>query len=183
MAFKKTVEIINVSAASEVKTGKTPYKVIEVAFKCDGKVEGKKLVSFANEQIFALAQTFKQGDLLDVALEKDKNGYWQWIEAVKSGSQESAAPSVEYNPAPTTKPAVSGRVTGSNYETAEERKVKQRNITRQFSINASLEYLALSKAKDLGLDAVLEIAKRFENHVYSTDPIQDLVDMAFDIPI
>ena len=184
MVFSKTIEIINVGTPVEVRTGKTPYKTIEIAFKSEGKVEGKKLVSFSNEQVFKQVQELKQGDIVTIELEKDKNGYWQWTSISMAGTETTGGTPTSETQSPTvqTNKNVSGRVTGSNYETPEERKNKQLNIVRQFSINAALKFYELRKEK-CSIGDIKELAEDLVGFVYQTDPVQKLVNMTDDIPL
>jgi len=190
MAFNQTIEIIDVSPAEEVKGAKSTYKTTQVAFKDEtGKVDGKKLLSFKGENVFAQVLRLQRGDKVTVAKEKDAQGYWQWI-GINSGSAESAPAkgAVVDSPAPARANPVSGngtgRVTGSNYETAEERKVKQRYIVRQSSISAALTFAELTKMPKPSIDSILDVAKEFESYVFGDNvPNEAVINMPDDIPV
>lgn len=192
MAFSSTIEIIDVGTPqSAVNTRGKTYKYVDVAFKGeDGGVEGKKLVDFNNEDVFKAIQNYKKGDVVTVAKDKDKNGYWQWT-AVQSGdvgqrtqSGPAPAPSRSAGISAVSGSAAGGRVAGSNYETPEERKIKQRFIIRQSSITNAIELLTNSKGK-LAVENVVEVAKQFEDYVYSPvveEKIADINRLENDIP-
>lgn len=75
----------------------------------------------------------------------------------------------------------STRVTGSNYETKEERAARQVYIIRQSSISSAIDLLKDSKPT---VEGVLNVAKQFEEYIFSektgVDAINDLDD---DIPL
>ena len=77
------VEIVNVTPPQFVKTAKGGYNVLEVAYKSDGKVTGKKLMDFASKAAFDLLLNAKQGEVFDVESEKNDKGYFDWIPALK----------------------------------------------------------------------------------------------------
>ena len=81
-----TIEVVSVSPVSKVPTkqGKS-YDVIEIAYKKDGKIEGKKIMSFVNPTVFKTVQNLTQGEVVSVTTEKNEAGYWQWT-AISTGS-------------------------------------------------------------------------------------------------
>ena len=85
------------------------YQSIEVTYKNpQGQAQSKKLMSFANPDVFKATQDWNKGDVIEVATQKDAKGYWQW-----TGIGADAVASAEASsPVPTTKTAT--RVTGSN---------------------------------------------------------------------
>lgn len=157
--FTKKIEIVDIGSPTLVNTGKKPYNVIEVAFKEDGKIGGKKLLSFQNEQIFLDIQKYKRGDFLAVQTEKDDKGFWQWVSiSVENGGAAAGSKATE---------AKTGRVVGSTYETAEERKIKQRYIVRQSSITAALSFAELIKMSKPSVQSIIGMAQEFEAYVFS----------------
>lgn len=172
------VEIISVSAPQTVptKNGKS-YQAIEVAYKKDGKIEGKKIMSFASPAVFKAVQNCVQGDFVTVTTEKNEAGYWQWESIDKSeGTIPPATQSAAAQGGGTSKS------TGGNWETKEERAARQVMIVRQSSLGHSVALLG-SKAK---VPEVIEVAKEFEAYVMGTEPksaTQELMDMENDIPM
>ena len=76
--------------------------------------------------------------------------------------------------------SVGARVTGSNYETKEERAARQVYIIRQSSLSTAVELLGQGKS----VADVIATAKQFEAYVFSkaegVDAINELQD---DIPV
>ena len=138
------------------------YQMIEVAYKNEnGQIQQKKLFSFRNPDVFKSAQTWEKGQAVHVQAEKNEKGYWEWI-----GLGEAAANS---SPAPTTsKPSGNTRVTGSNYETKEERAARQVMIVRQSSISSAVSALTASNNVPSSED-ILSLAKQFEDFVMGNE--------------
>lgn len=170
------IEIQDVSRSDSTgKNGKS-YGVLQVAYRADGKLQEKKLMSFSNPQVFKHIEGLKKGDSVNVKTEKDGNGYWQWT-AIESAEAVSK---------PTT-PASGGatRVTGSTYETPEERAIKQKYIVRQSSLTTAIQILGVG-AKSLNVDDVISMAEKLENWVFRVDlpkvATPSIEDMEDDIP-
>jgi hypothetical protein len=168
------INIVDVGAPNThaAKNGRS-YQSIEVTYKNDqGQVANKKLMSFSNPSVFNHIKGLAKGDSLNVQTEKDANGYWQWTGI---GGENEVAQSK-----PATQNATGGRVTGSNYETKEERAARQVYIIRQSSLSTAVELLGQGKS----VDEVIATAKQFEAYVFSQstgiDAINELED---DIPL
>jgi len=138
------------------------YQMIEVAYKNEnGQIQQKKLFSFRNPDVFKSAQTWEKGQAVHVQAEKNEKGYWEWI-----GLGEAAA-----NSSPTStasKPSGNTRVTGSNYETKEERAARQVMIVRQSSISSAVSALTASNNVPSSED-ILSLAKQFEDFVMGNE--------------
>jgi hypothetical protein len=184
--------LIKVGSPVFTKTARGGYNTIEVAYSRDGKVEGKKLLDFVVPETFKAIQNFKADDAIVVTAEKkagnDGKEYWQWVSV--SPSDGSQAPvsggGVGTNRVESGAKPPPSRVTGSNYETREERAARQKYIVRQSSITAALTLLGLQKAKDPSVDGVIEVAKQFEKYVFATD-VEDAMkainELEDDIPV
>ena len=151
------------------------YQSIEVTYKAEnGQVANKKLMSFSNPSVFNHIKGLAKGDTLNVTTTKDANGYWQWTGI--GGDNEVAQQ-------PATKSSQPTRVTGSNYETKEERAARQVYIIRQSSISSAVELLGTGKS----VDEVLSVAKQFEAYVFAKDPNPtkevNFDDLEDDIPV
>jgi hypothetical protein len=170
------IEIVNVTGPTHVPNAKGGYHVVEVAYKQDGKITGKKLVDFNNPELFALVTNLEVGKFYDIASEKNARGYWDWtaIAEVEAPSEKAAAPAPKGRPG---RPAGSGggRVVGNTYETHEERALNRAAIVRQFSINAAIEF-----DKSAELDETLKTAAAIEDHVYADLPsrMNEILSMA-----
>lgn len=156
------------------KNGRS-YQSMEVTYKNDsGQVQSKKLMSFSNPDVFKQAKEWKKGDVVDVNTQKDDNGYWQWVsiglDAIAQASTSSSSPKA------TT------RVTGSNYETKEERAQRQVMIVRQSSISSAITALT-AEGKRPSVAEILGMAKEFENFVMDNNSSDSVADMEDDIPL
>lgn len=160
------VTVIDVAQETlSAKNGRT-FQQLVVSYKNDkGMAQAKKLVSFANPDLFKAAKTWAKDQIINVkTVKNDKTGYWDWVglegEAVAT-SKESATPT---------------RVTGSNYETKEERAARQVYIIRQSSLATAVDLLG----QGASTDTVIETAKVFEAYVLGNPGSFD--DLADDIP-
>jgi hypothetical protein len=148
------INIVDVGAPNThaAKNGRS-YQSIEVTYKNDqGQVANKKLMSFSNPSVFNHIKDLTKGASLNVSTTKDANGYWQWTGI---GGDETA-------PTSDAKPATGGRVTGSNYETKEERAARQILIVRQSSLSSAVDLLGPGKS----VEDVIATAKQFEEYVF-----------------
>jgi hypothetical protein len=158
------------------KNGRS-YQSIEVTYKAEnGQVANKKLMSFSNPSVFNHIKSLTKGAVLNVTTTKDAAGYWQWTGIGDDNVSETTTQ---------TKPASTGggRVTGSNYETKEERAARQVYIIRQSSLSTAVDLLGTgAKVAD-----VIATAKEFESYVFAKDPNPtkevNFDDLEDDIPV
>jgi hypothetical protein len=166
-----TIEVLAVTSTTK-PTAKGSYTQLDVAYKRDGKTEGKKIMSFGNSKpAFETLKNAKTGDVLTITSEKNEtSGYWDWLNASAGGAPAAAS----YTPSASPK---------STYETAEERAKKQVYIVRQSSISAAVDLLKTDK-KTPEVNEVLAVAKQFEAYVFDTATPQtlDIAEMQDDIP-
>ena len=177
------VNVVDVSNLNThtAKNGRE-YQSVEVMYKNDqGQAQNKKLMSFANPSVFKAAQAWNKGDVVHVSTEKDTNGYWQWTavggadDTTDTGG--SSAPAAQGNAA---KPAT--RVSGSNYETKEERAARQVMIVRQSSLSNAVATLGIEGSKATAND-VISLAKLYESFVLGfVSNTPDITDEPSDIP-
>lgn len=158
------------------KNGRS-YQSMEVTYKGEnGNVSSKKLMSFSNPEVFNTAKSWQKGDAVNVNAQKDDNGYWQWVGILGEGESSPVAQASSSTPSKSS----STRVTGSNYETKEERAQRQVMIVRQSSISSAVNVLT-AEGKQPTVAQVLGMAKEFENFVMGT--ASSVADMEDDIPI
>jgi hypothetical protein len=180
-----------VKTPATAKSGK-PYTYLELAYKGnDGKVNGKKVMPFGESRVvFESLSQAQPGEAYDVTMVKNEGtGYWDWTNAKKADGTATntvtssvAITSAERQPA--------GKVTGSNYETPEERAKKQVYIIKQSSISSAIALSAQKKVAST-VEEILGVAKQFEAYVVgletSTPPVavkvvDTLAEMDDDIP-
>ncbi len=98
-----------------------------------------------------------------VEVEQVKNGdFWEW----KSITATPATAGL----APTTTSGVS-RVTGSNYETRDERATRQVLIVKQSSLSAAVATLTPGAKAALDPKAVLALAQEYVDWVFITEGV------------
>ena len=176
-----TIEVIAEPSITKVNNSKGGYRSLEVPFKDNGKVSGKKINDIYQKDIFDSVASFKRGDRVEVGLEKEEGSdgreYWQWrqVRKLDAGTSADASPaqggvstdvgSGPVNDRETSAVPAKGRVTGSNYETPEERALKQVLIVRQSSIEQANKYLS-SVGAVYTLPILLENAERIAEWVF-----------------
>lgn len=134
------------------------YKKAEVAYKDEqGKVAGKKIMSFVNPVVFNAVSEAQSGEVFTIESEKDNNGYWQWTKATKGATSQVVA-KAPGTPSPR-----------STYETPEERAKKQIYIVRQSSVASAIQLLSSNGGKKNTPEEVINIASQFEKYVFGED--------------
>ena len=157
------------------KNGRS-YQSMEVTYKDQtGKTSSKKLMSFSNPSVFNAAKNWQKGDSVNVVTQKDDQGYWQWTGI--GGDEQVAEQPAKQSATPT-------RVTGSNYETKEERAARQVLIVRQSSVASAIAALAVGAKSSPSSADVIKYAKEIESYVYGqAQTINELSDDLDDIPL
>jgi len=180
------IEIVNVSL-STVPTAKGSYQVADVAYKnksFQDKLEGKKVMSFVNKEVFATLSNAKFGDIFEVQRSKvagkDGKEYWNWDSLGTGDGGDTSQLPAQHTPTAYTGPAKAGTVTPkSNYETSEERAARQVMIVRQSSLSTAVAILvgAADKKTVINPDTVIGVAKQLEAYVLGKDVDQPIVDL------
>lgn len=155
-----TIIDVGTPATKTASTGRQ-YQEIELMFKdSTGKPNSKKIMSF-NSDLYKAVQGLQRGALVSVQrVKNDKTGYWDWV-SIGEGVEEMA----EQRPQ-TAAPAT--RVTGSNYETKEERAARQVLIVKQSSLSTAVAALAIGAKSSPTASDVIAYAKQLEDYVLGT---------------
>jgi hypothetical protein len=167
------ITVIDVTENTKKSESGRTFQQLEVAYKNEqGQPQLKKLISFSNPNVFKAAKEWVKGDVVNVTTVKnEKTGYWDWIGLEGDGIV------AENKPASV---ATGARVTGSNYETKEERAARPVFNIRKSSLSTAVELLGQGKS----VADVIATAKQFEAYVFSkaedADAINELQD---DIPV
>lgn len=174
------IEVLS-STVTTVPTAKGSYQVCELAFKnksFQDKVEGKKIMSFAEKEAFTTLSNASMGSIFTVARAKDDKGYWKWQTVTAGSNPGAAAPAAATQ---TSGGSMANASPKSNYETADERAARQVMIVRQSSISNAVALLKTEKHTPT-TEEVLAVAIQFENFVLgkSNDPFADLDE---DVPL
>jgi hypothetical protein len=173
------INIVDVGTPStKASSNGRSYQEIEVTYKTEnGQVSNKKLMSFSNPSVFNHIKGLAKGDAVNVTTVKNAKGFWDWTGI---GNEGDAPVATQNKP---TAAQAGGRVTGSNYETKEERAARQVYIIRQSSLSTAVELLGQGKS----VDEVIATAKQFEAYVFAKDlnPTKEVNfdDMEDDIPV
>ena len=145
-----------------VKKGRSGYTKATVVYTDEkGENRTKPLMSFSNPAVFEALKDASQGDKFEIKVVKEGE-YWNW----------SAATRVDKDSTPVAKAPSGGKVVGSNYETADERKVKQLYIIKQSSISNAIEFVKYSQrdgVEPYTVGDILDIAQQFVDFVYGND--------------
>lgn len=158
-----TVQDVSVE---EVKKGRNSYQVAVVVYTNNkGENKEKKVVSFSNPAVFATVKDAKSGSKWEVEYAKD-DPYFNWAKISPVVEDANGFPTVQGKTGPT-----GGKVTGSNYETSEERAKRQLMIVRQSSISNALEYFKNTNYTTFGVTDVLGIAQEFVDFVYMDEEV------------
>lgn len=170
MSNTMQIEVI-ANPVSTVPTAKGSYQVIDLAYKnksFQDKLEGKKVMSFTNKDVFAALQKASFGDVFNVSRVKNDKGFWDWT-AVSTGSLPDSDANTTTNASVSTSSSVkTGTVVPkANYETAEERAARQILIVRQSSVSSAVELAVANKVKDP--TEIINIARQFEAYVFGKD--------------
>jgi hypothetical protein len=166
------VKILDVKA-EYVKTARGGYNKAQVAYDAGNGVKSHNIMDFANKQVYTAVVAAKPGDYFDVVTRKNDKGYDEWA-TITSVAPGAATASAAASPASGV-----SRTTGSNYETKEERAIRQRLIVRQSSLSAAVATLAPGSKTALNPDEVMELAERYNSFVFAEPK---LFEQANDLP-
>jgi len=198
MASQFQIEILTVTGPTKSTKGKNTWSILEIAYKKDGKIEGKKLVDFNNQEVFKALTGAKQGEKYEITSEK-QGEYWVWTSATKEGeaspqvsedaAETSVLPSKESEVSTGSRPA--SRVTGSNYETPEERAkrrtfewIKHRQISKQATLNTAIAILSTGD-QAVTLEQVITLSNKLQQYVTEQsyqEAVEGLKNIPDDVP-
>lgn len=164
------IEILNVTP-NKVPSKTGYYTSLEVAFKnltFQGKVEGKKIMDFAEKIAFNALVNASPGSKWDVTRVKGEK-YWTWeaVSPLNSNATTQGIPMAEVT-----------KVTKSQYETAEERAARQVMIVRQSSLSNAIALATAIGDKKATIESIIKDAMTFEAFVLGKDKptIENLQD-------
>lgn len=169
MSNQMQIEVVNVNVSTQ-PTAKGSYQIADVAYKnksFQDKLEGKKVMSFANKDVFDILTKAQFGDVFTISRVKNDKGYWDWTSVDRDGGGAVANQPVAAAPnagAAVAAPRVATPAPKSNYETAEERAARQVLIVRQSSVSSAVELAVAAKIKDP--QEVIKMARQFEDYVF-----------------
>ena len=157
---------MNITIISASVEDKGKYSLVDLAYKtAEGKVEGRKVVSFGDSApAYEVLKSAQQGESYDIKMVKGEK-YWNWVQATK---MDGSTPMVsKTNSAPSK----------GNYETPPERAERQVYIIRQSSLSTAVQFLNQNK-KGYDLQELINTAKSLQDWVMSknTSSMEDLTE-------
>jgi len=171
-----TITIVNVDVTTPA--GKK-FQCAEVVYKSEyqGKtdVKTKKIMSFANPSIYAIAKDAKQGEVYEITQEK-VGEFWNWTSMVKADGS-LAAPQNATNAATASTGRTAASSSGRDFESKDERAERQRLIVRQSAVNYAIAMLSPGAKTALDKAAVFALA---ETVVAFVTQAPSLIDMPND---
>ena len=147
---------VNVEWAGE---GRKKYGKASVEYTYNGEARRQNVMSFTNPDVFKKVQEL-QGQTVEVEVGKNDKGYSEW-RSVTTASPASGTGAGTSGSVPATT-----RVSGSNYETKEERAARQVLIVKQSSLSAAVATLTPGAKSALDVNAVLELAQKYADWVF-----------------
>jgi len=122
-----------------------------------GRNKNWKLISFSNPKVFDTLKNAKVNDVFNITTRENDKGFKEWASAEIVEESRAAVSNTLDKSAP-AKPAVV-----SQYETRDERNLRQRLIVRQSCL---AQAVACDKDLNAGIEGVLTIADRFVEWVF-----------------
>lgn len=168
------------------KTGK-PYKLVDLTYRDLGqdKVAARKVTQY--NTAFEVIKNSKAGEVYDItASKKEGSTNWDWDKAVKvddaSGNVQMPATAASADAGPTGSPSTARAAPKSNYETPEERAVKQAAINRSAAVSRAIEFLeANAQGKVFTIGDVLQVAVEFDKYIRDGVKTNAFADMQDDL--
>lgn len=178
------IEILQVKVDTKANKNGGAYQLAEIAYKNlnDGKVGGKKLMSFKDPSVFSKLAEAKMGEVFEVKSEKIGE-YWEWTHVSRAiiVSQQTSPVGNTASESATTS-SFSKTPLRTTYETPEERAKKQVYIIKQSSVSSAIALLSVGAKLPPALSDVLKTAQEICNFV-TTNKLEDMLDdIPFDIP-
>jgi hypothetical protein len=143
---------------------KAPYGKATVYYTYNGEPRKQTIVSIFNPGIFKQVNELEQGTEIEVEVIKNEDGFNQWKTLTVLGARDSAA---KATPTGTATAGVT-KVTGSNYETRDERAARQVLIVKQSSLAQAIAYFG-TDARAQSVESILEVAQTFADWVFAQD--------------
>lgn len=154
--------------------GRKKYGKAVVNYSYNGEARRQQIMSFANPDVFKKVQELT-GQTVEVEVGKNDKGYSEWRSIAIASAAAHAGSG--------TSSASTTRVSGSNYETKEERAHRQVLIAKQSSLKAAVDILTPGAKSALDANAVIELAEKLTDWVLA-QPAKDLSieGMSDDLP-
>lgn len=165
------IKVLNVDV-NDAGSGRNKYQIAEVLYDDGGDKKTFKIFSFVNPTVFKTMSGAKNGDVFTITTGKNDKGYTTWESATSGASAEA--------PAAATK-STGNTFGGRDFESKEEREIKQRYIIRQSSLSNAIAVLTTGAKSPPDEKAILDLSDKFVNYVFETADIFS-EDFPQDIP-
>lgn len=137
--------------------GRKKWGKAVVEYTYNGEARKQNVMSFTNPEVFKKVQEM-EGQTVEVETTKNDKGYSEWRSiSANTESRSTGQGSV----------GTATRVSGSNYETKEERAARQVLIVKQSSLSAAIATLTPGSKSALDPKAVLELAQTYTDWVFA----------------
>lgn len=171
-----TIKNVNVEWVGE---GRKKYGKATVEYSYNGESRRQNIMSFSNPDVFKKVQELT-GQTVEVEVGKNDKGYSEWrsisVLAAGAGQQTTSGSG-------SSATGTATRVTGSNYETKEERAARQVLIVKQSSLSAAVATLTVNAGKEkLQIEDVLDLAQKYSDWVFEKPSLGGVEEMSDDIP-
>lgn len=171
------IKVVNVTVEKKAPAAgrKQGYKMAEVVYRDDrNEVKTKKLVSFKEPKVFETLESASTNEAFEVEQRKDGD-YWVWTSVTKVDDSQAAMATTQSASKASSGTSGLGR---SNYETPEERALRQRLIVRQSSLAQAIEFAKFATAHDanqaFSQNDIKVIAEDFHDWVYQKPDLFEL---------
>jgi hypothetical protein len=166
-----TIQSVDITVENK---GKNTWNIANVKYDSKGESKTKKVVSFKNPEVFNTVKALKEGDVVEVSFTPGDE-YYNW-----SGVKVLGGQAAKETPAASAAPT-GGRAPTSNYETKEERALRQVMIVKQSSLAQSVALL--KDVAGIQVEAILDTAQTFADWVLEKPDLfkqdNDLGDVPF----
>ena len=162
------MKVIFQSVESEhIVKGKSRYTKAVINYLYNGEPRRQTVMSFANPAIFKQVQELEAGTEIEVSTSKNEAGFNEWTR-IEVGNKlpgvSAAVPTQTGNSS-----AGVARVTGSNYESKEERAARQVLIVKQSSLSNAVESLTPGAKAPLDTKTVLARAQEYVDWIFDSE--------------
>jgi len=165
------IKIIEVNK-EYVKTARGGYTKAQVVYESEQGRKTQNILDFANKQVYAVVDKANPGDSFEVVTRQNDKGYSEWASIVAATASVGSTAAPSSSKAPT-----------SNYETREERALRQRLIVRQSSLGHAVEVLTTGAKTPPAVADIFGLAEQFATWVYQEPGLFDQPDdLDKDIP-
>lgn len=142
------------------KTAKGGYSQMDISYVDErGGNKTWKIFSFSNPKVFDTFKNAKEGEVYEISTRKNDKDFTEWAAADKVGEG-------------TGKPAATKTPVVSQYETRDERNLRQRLIVRQSCLAQAIAYFQLQKEAPNHID-MLSLADDFVAWVFEAPGLTD----------